>query len=68
MEEDKHQKIECSVHSCQYNKGQEDECSLQKIMVAPIDDCDTCEPDESMCASYEYNGEESADPEDWEAE
>ncbi len=48
------QKINCTVTSCKYNKNQEQECSLRQIIVTPIQDCDTKEPDESMCSSYKY--------------
>ena len=51
---DKDQKINCTVTSCKYNNSDKDLCSLTQITVEPIDDCDTCECDESMCASYEY--------------
>ena len=53
MEEN--QKINCSVCSCQYNKNQEQECSLKAITVSPLPNCDTCTPDESMCSSYVYD-------------
>ena len=59
MDEENNQKIDCSVYSCQFNKNQEQECSLKKIMVSPVDNCDTCEPDESMCASYKYDDNSS---------
>lgn len=52
MEEN--QKINCTVESCKYNKHQEQECSLKQIIVTPIEDCDTKEPDESMCSSYKH--------------
>lgn len=54
---DKNQKINCTVESCKYNKNQEQLCSLEQIIVTPIQDCHTEEPDESMCSSYEYNEE-----------
>jgi len=54
---DKKQKINCTVESCQFNENNEHKCSLNAINVEPIDDCETCGPDESMCGSYEYNGE-----------
>ena len=41
--------------SIEYQDGNTKRCTLQSIQVVPTDDCDTCEPDESMCGSYEYN-------------
>ena len=49
---DKGQKIGCTVTSCKYNKTNEQECSLKHIIVTPIENCDTKQPDESMCSSY----------------
>ena len=51
---ERNQKINCTVASCKYNDIQNQDCKLKQIIVKPIDDCDTCEPDESMCGSYEY--------------
>ncbi|MCI9287775.1 MAG: DUF1540 domain-containing protein [Clostridia bacterium] len=51
------QKINCTVTSCKYNKNQEQECSLKQIIVTPIQDCKTKNPDESMCSSYKYDAE-----------
>ncbi len=48
------QKIHCTVESCKYNKKNENLCELQAIQVAPIDNCETKKPDESMCSSYIY--------------
>lgn len=48
------QKIACTVTSCKYNKGHEQECSLKQIIVTPIENCDTKQPDESMCSSYKH--------------
>lgn len=48
------QKIHCSVGSCAYNDSQERLCTLQAIKVAPINNRKTMKPDESMCASYQY--------------
>ena len=53
MEEN--QKINCTVESCIYQDGNTKRCTLQSIQVVPTDDCDTFEPDESMCGSYEYS-------------
>ncbi len=55
---DKNQKINCTVTSCKYNINGKEACSLNQITVEPIDDCETCEPDESMCGSYEYGDED----------
>lgn len=49
---EKNQKINCTVSSCKYNKEGEQECSLPQIIVTPIENCDTKQPDESMCSSY----------------
>ena len=48
----KKQKINCTVTSCRYNEKQTQECNLEQIIVTPIKNCDTKEPDESMCSSY----------------
>lgn len=55
---DNKQKINCTVSSCRYNNTDNEECTLKEIMVEPIDDCETCEPDESMCGSYEYQDDD----------
>ena len=52
---DKNQKINCTVNSCRYNNCDKEECTLNQITVEPIQDCETCTPDESMCGSYEYD-------------
>ena len=46
------QKINCTVTSCKYNEEGKQECSLKQIVVTPIENCDTKQPDESMCSSY----------------
>lgn len=51
------QRINCTVTSCKYNKNQEQECSLKQIIVTPIQDCKTKNPDESMCSSYKYDNQ-----------
>lgn len=48
------QKINCTVSSCKYNQNQEQACTLKQIIVTPMQDCQTKEPDESMCSSYKY--------------
>jgi hypothetical protein len=50
----KNQKINCTVTSCKYNKNQEQECSLEQIVVTPMQECQTKQADESMCSSYRY--------------
>ena len=50
---DNNQEIKCSVTSCKYNENQRQQCSLRQIIVTPIENCDTKQPDESMCSSYE---------------
>lgn len=52
---EKNQKINCTVESCVYQNPDTQRCTLQTIQVVPTEDCDTCEADESMCGSYEYN-------------
>lgn len=47
------QKISCTVESCKYNDNSGC-CVLNQIKVTPIDNCDTKQPDESMCSSYKY--------------
>ena len=51
---EKNQEINCTVTSCKYNNNKNGKCILESIQIAPIDECDTMEADESMCASYEY--------------
>ena len=51
---ERNQKINCTVDSCKYN-DKDKNCILHQITVTPIDNCDTKEPDESMCSSYENN-------------
>ncbi len=48
------QKIHCTVETCKFNNGDENKCMLKAIEVAPIENCETKTPDESMCSSYEY--------------
>ena len=55
---EKNQKINCTVSSCKYNNVNTKGCMLEQIHVTPIPDCNTCEPDESMCSSYEFDREE----------
>ena len=55
---DKSQKINCTVNSCKYNDCDAEECTLKQIIVEPIQDCETCTPDESMCGSYEYQDDD----------
>ena len=55
---ERNQKINCTVKSCKYNNIQKQDCKLKQIIVKPINDCNTCEPDESMCGSYEYGEQE----------
>lgn len=52
---EKNQKINCTVESCKYNDSENQNCILEQIVVTPIQNCDTKQPDESMCSSYEYN-------------
>ena len=47
------QKINCTVESCKYNKNSEHKCTLDQIIVTPMENCDTKQADESMCSSYE---------------
>ena len=48
------QRINCTVESCKYNNTDMKECMLKKILVTPIQDCNTKKADESMCSSYEF--------------
>ena len=52
------QKINCTVTSCRYNNGEKQKCMLETIQVSPIENVETKNPDESMCASYKYDDEE----------
>lgn len=54
---EKNQEINCAVTSCRFNNSKDFKCTLQSINVEPIEDCDTCSHDESMCGSYEYQEE-----------
>lgn len=47
------QEINCTVTSCKFNENIKQKCGLKQIMVTPKENCNTCNPDESMCASYE---------------
>ena len=49
------QKINCTVDSCKYNNGEKNLCELQNIVVTPVNNCNTKQPEESMCSSYENN-------------
>lgn len=51
---DGNQKINCTVGSCKYNNSNNKECTLNRIMVTPMQDCNTKKADESMCSSYEF--------------
>ena len=51
---EKGQEINCTVASCRFNNGENNKCTLKAIQVSPIEDVYTEEPDESMCACYEY--------------
>ena len=53
---DENQKINCTVSSCKYNNGQKQLCNLQAIIVTPVEGVESAEPDESMCSSYECDG------------
>ena len=54
---EQNQKINCTVTSCKYNNQEKEKCTLEAIKVAPIENMITKQPDESMCASYEYEKE-----------
>ncbi len=51
------QKINCTVSSCKYNNQEKEKCTLEAIHVAAIENVATQTPDESMCASYEFEKE-----------
>lgn len=48
------QKINCTVNTCKFNNCQKQECNLKQIIVESTHRCNTKNPDESMCSSYEY--------------
>lgn len=50
---EKNQKINCTVTSCRYNDRQDQECSLEQIIVAPVQDNHSKDITESACSSYE---------------
>lgn len=56
---EKNQKINCTVNSCKFNDEKKQKCQLEQIVVEPIEQCDTQEPDESMCGSYEYGNNQN---------
>ncbi len=47
------QKINCTVESCKFNDYNNQECLLKQITVTPKQNCNTKQPEESMCSSYE---------------
>ncbi len=47
------QKISCTVGSCIYNDKLDGRCTLSEIIVTPTKRCNTQQPDESKCSSYE---------------
>ncbi len=49
---ERNQRINCTVSSCKYNKNQQQECSLEQIIITPTPNCTSANPDESMCSSY----------------
>ncbi len=49
---EKNQKINCTVCSCKYNDENCDCCTLQNILVAPVENNDSKTPYECMCSSY----------------
>ena len=50
---DKNQKINCTVSSCKYNDIERQNCQLESIIVTPVPNITTANPDESMCSSYD---------------
>lgn len=54
---DKNQKINCTVGSCKYNNSDKEECTLNRIIVTPMQDCNTHNADESMCSSYKFQND-----------
>lgn len=52
---DFNQKINCTVGSCKYNNSDKKECTLNHIIVTPMNNCNTKKADESMCSSYEFH-------------
>lgn len=53
--EKKKQKINCDVSSCKYVDEECEHCTLDEIKVTC--DCDECEAEATMCASYEEEEE-----------
>ena len=51
------QKISCTVGSCKYNNKSEGLCTLNEIIVTPKKRCNSKQPDESKCSSYEYENQ-----------
>lgn len=49
------QKINCIVESCKFHNKANQMCELGNILVTPINNCNTKNPDESMCSNYENN-------------
>lgn len=48
------QKINCTVNTCQYNNTEKGKCTLEAIEVKPVQNKESKNPDDSMCASYQY--------------
>lgn len=51
------QKIKCTVESCKYNNQEQNMCTLPKIEVRPVNNCNTENSDETLCSSYDYEKE-----------
>ena len=51
------QKINCTVESCKFNDYNTQECLLKQITVTPKQNCNTKQPEESMCSSYENHNQ-----------
>ena len=50
------QKINCTGRTIKSKLGRQ-ECTLQNIIVEPVQNCHIEGPYESMCASYKFNKE-----------
>ncbi len=57
--DDKNQKINCTVESCEFHNCKQNVCELNQIEVQACQNCSNGTPeDESMCGNYQCKCEE----------
>lgn len=52
--DDKKQKINCTVCSCEH-QTKDNRCDLNQITVKPYPECDSGNKDETLCGNYKCN-------------